>query len=262
MEKIDIRSALILGDTHADSIFLVAAIEAAKKAECDAIIQVGDFGYWPSDFEHQPFLEIESDIPIYFIDGNHEEHPKLTQNQKINKMTDCIYHIARGCHVKIANTNCLFMGGGYSIDKHMRLEGHSWFKEEAITEEQIYSAMNHDIKTMDVIFSHDCPLSMNINSKPFASCYPDREKLDMLRHRYDPRFWFFGHHHQSYESFNGHLVTIGLDANIKFAVTACTFNFKDVEMWENEIVVEVLTLTDDKLKEYYTKGTVTLPAEH
>lgn len=221
-----ITKAAIFGDTHADRKFLDTIINQLKD-KVDAIIQVGDFGYWPDDY---PEMIEPYEMPVYFIDGNHEQHQLLQANyrQPINKITDNLYYINRGEKFVIQGTNCLFIGGASSIDYRFRKLNHDWFKEESITYDDLDKSLSHS-KPIDVVISHDCPLSLNMNgNNDFPKGDQDREKLDIILNAFLPKFWFFGHWHKWYENYyySTNTVFIGLQDNRNKNLNIPIFDFK------------------------------------
>ena len=72
----------------------------------DVIVQLGDFGYWrddPSTRKYLRRLERElaaPELPLFWIDGNHEDHARLQCLQLdidgSRPITDRITHLPRG----------------------------------------------------------------------------------------------------------------------------------------------------------------------
>jgi hypothetical protein len=198
-----IYKALIVGDTHGVRENVEKAIEVAKQRDCDAIIQVGDFGYWP---EQVPEMLQGYEIPVYFIDGNHEffgneNVPGLTKYTKpVTEIAPNLFYVKRGTKIRIRNCNCLFLGGAYSIDRSVRVLGDSWFEEETISGYELGVALGHT--NVNVVFSHDAPKSMNLGVSPIGDSDSNREKLEQVLAQYSPENWFFGHYHGEYRKFD------------------------------------------------------------
>jgi len=197
--------AMIVGDVHGDRGFLEDVVKLAKKNGCEGILQLGDFGYWPS----YPEMLESYDLPVMFLDGNHEfygndENPGLAQyTEDVNEVGDRVFYVRRGSCLRIGNFDVLFMGGAYSIDKSTRTEGFDWFKEEQITDEQLNRVL--DLReSIDIVLSHDAPWSFNFgNSISFEPrAVMNREKLDKILDRHCPDRWYFGHYHRSDVKFN------------------------------------------------------------
>lgn len=134
----------VAGDTHGSTEFLCGHLyPAAHQAEADAIVQVGDFGYW----EHEPagvaFLDAVAEtarhyaIPFYWLAGNHDKWTlavaKYGKRRTGNGLISCrplVHYIPNGHVWSWAGKNLRAFGGAYSIDKEQRLklEDHRAFK--------------------------------------------------------------------------------------------------------------------------------------
>ncbi len=65
---------LLLGDIHGNAGVLREAIHKAEMVgDVTAIIQVGDFGLYPENEHYFKSVVEKSTIPIYFIEGNHDD---------------------------------------------------------------------------------------------------------------------------------------------------------------------------------------------
>ena len=132
----------ITGDTHGDQLRFIEGnmpSESEWTSE-DFLIICGDFGFVFSDskIENQ-FLDYLENKPytICFCDGNHENFPRIYRypeqswhGGRIHRIRDNIIHLMRGYVFTIDGKTIFTMGGAYSIDKYMRKEGYSWWKEE------------------------------------------------------------------------------------------------------------------------------------
>lgn len=201
---------LVAGDLHASHTAarkLVAAVEAHNP---DMVWQVGDFGYWPriSATHTNTFLDIleSADTPIYFVDGNHEDHESLNSaspHQGVNFIRPSIAHAIRGTVLGINSLNVLFFGGAPSIDKSYRTPGFDWFPEERPSPAQFQIAL--DQSDIDVVVAHDVPNWVDFGYlPPERSFWPVpavlaaedfRRELGFVAHKLEPRVWFAGHHH-------------------------------------------------------------------
>jgi len=253
---LDFKKALILGDVHGDRAFLDLAIKAAKKAECGAVFQLGDFGYWP-DYrtylddegaivmikkgdtvigmvEELPYIVSDYDFPVYFVDGNHEHHPSLRQfTDPVTEVKRNLFYVARGTLLQIGRRGVLCLGGAYSIDRLVRVKYESWFPEEVISNADLEAAMNIDSRKVQVILTHDCPFLLqdiranSIHTEGMAN----RAQLDALLGRHRPRWWFFGHYHRWYCRTLGLTSTnfVGLPHNKDTKPKALIFDFEKME---------------------------------
>lgn len=160
---------MALGDTHGNRGFTKSAITWAGDNEVDRLVQVGDFGFWPRTNNGQKFLHdvgkhaAETFVPLYFIDGNHEDHTYLKALRERNDGSGFIPHgkypityIERGTRWLWGDVWFGAFGGAFSIDRAWRTEDspqYGWFKEEVPDESKIPS-----LGQVDVLFTHDSPI--------------------------------------------------------------------------------------------------------
>lgn len=191
---------LILGDVHGNFKLMSNIINSNNT---DIVFQVGDFGIWPN-FENQSFGfghysidNIQINCPLYFCDGNHEDHHSLNSITK-KEIHKNVFYMKRGEILKIGSYNVLFMGGAESIDKCNRTIGVDWFPQESIC----YSDMlKLDVnKKIDIVVSHTCPMEFDIKIPIFSNeNITSRKMLSRILEIYEPTYWFFGHFHHYME---------------------------------------------------------------
>lgn len=154
---------LLLGDTHGQAGWIKMACRTAKHNGCPIILQLGDFGYWPHYGTGRVFLEevtrhlTKYGLELWWVDGNHENHDMLAkQPQDENGFwrDGPIVYISRGARWEWGGRTFLGCGGAYSIDKHYRIEGESWWAGETITEADL---MRCGAEHADVLVTHDAP---------------------------------------------------------------------------------------------------------
>lgn len=164
-------NVMLLGDTHGDRGFTRGAIRWAAENDVNRIVQVGDFGFWPRTNNGQKFLHdvgkqsVESMVPFYFIDGNHEDHLVLNRHVRDNlKPGDPWVHygkypvtyILRGGTWEWGGVRFGAFGGAFSIDRHNRIEdsgSYGWFADEVPDPSKI-----PDLGQVDVLLTHDSPI--------------------------------------------------------------------------------------------------------
>ena len=172
----------------------------------DGILVLGDLGLcWRKDkLDMYPFIRIweglKNNPMLYFIDGNHENFDIL-ETFKDGYISPHIRYLTRGTITKLDNKNCLFMGGADSIDKHLRTEHLSWWKEEQITEENI-EGIKCDV---DYVFTHCCPYDVFLKYKAYLADprffdlefdNTSEKRLEKLSKNITFKHWWFGHYHQ------------------------------------------------------------------
>ncbi len=197
--------------------------------ENDFFMVVGDFGFlFRMNTSEEENLNYLSSLPftILFIDGNHENFDALNSypveywnGGKVHKIRNNIIHLMRGQIFTIENKTFFTMGGGYSIDKFLRKEGVSWWKEELPSEEEFREARENLTKydfTVDYILSHAAP--EKIMNMIFPNHAPElrlnlflQEVMDTTSYSH----WYFGHLHQER-----------------------TFPFNVTQLYENGIVLD------------------------
>lgn len=151
---------MIVGDIH--SFFKVVekySVRAFNK-DITAIIQVGDFGYYT---QYVPLLfECKFHVPVYFIDGNHEQHNLLLDLQDITEVHDNCFYVPRGSTMELDGRNIAFMGGASSVDKQWQLNNGIWSSGENIRDVDIDRMKNalKNSKSIDLFVTHVPPQSV------------------------------------------------------------------------------------------------------
>lgn len=204
---------LFAGDTHGDLMHCFNLIDLAKKEDCDAIVVLGDFGYWEHTNWGIEFLDALNErlnskkIDLFFIDGNHENHTMLRymyvdgNDDPMPEVRNRIKYIPRGTRFTWDGVSFLALGGAYSIDVANRLEGSSWWPEEMITQSEIMKCGDEKV---DVLLSHDAPAEVPIDRifpsfhKNDSNTYSNRQMLQAVVDDVDPNWVLHGHYHYRY----------------------------------------------------------------
>jgi hypothetical protein len=208
----------ITGDIHADyDIHKLSSTqfpEGLKLTKKDYVIVCGDFGlvwdpsdkitnterYWTEWLSSKPWTTL-------FVDGNHENHPRLNSypveekfGGKVHKITDSIYHLMRGEYYEIEGKTFWTMGGATSHDIYLRIKDIDWWMEEMPSWEE----MSHGVETLayyknrvDYIITHCLPTS---KQNELCSWF----KIDGLNSYFEKMIlsevkfkrWYCGHYHQ------------------------------------------------------------------
>lgn len=202
----------ITGDTHGyqerfDSL-MHNGIE--KLTSEDILIICGDFGFiFSNDAQENYFLDLLSKKPytICFIDGNHENFPaiysypiEVWNGGKTHHIRNNIYHLMRGQVFTIDGKTFFTMGGAYSIDRYMRIENESFWREELPNEEEYKEAVNNLHKCamrVDYILTHTMPREMILH----YGKYPDAHDMELtgflewILYEVKYKHWYCGHWH-------------------------------------------------------------------
>lgn len=223
---------LLVGDCHGNDRFFHKMCAAARDANCTKLVQLGDFGYWEHYKEGQNFLRwCEEQLDVfgidgYWLDGNHENHPLLWRTYgpggEKHKPTDQgfweirkrLYYMPRGHRWVWDEVTFLSLGGAYSIDKYLRLEGSSWWPEELITQADWRKAATGG--HTDVLLTHDAPMGCIpylVKEEDEVGLgrqdrYPEstsqRKFISALVDEVTPLFMAHGHYHARYSHRIGH----------------------------------------------------------
>lgn len=238
---------LLLGDAHGDYDFVVEAIEAALDEECDAIFQLGDFGYYEHIEAGHEFLGATSaylesvDIDLFWIDGNHDGMVPVWRNYGLTPHGDeihsyvqgCsrgdfiqtryqrIFYVPRGHRWQWNGTTFMGLGGAYSINRRSMIEGIDWWVEEELSDDQV-DFICQDTSRVDVLLSHDIPEGFKTPALAFWPVLPEAQEnrlkvLDVVE-AVKPQLIVHGHYHSRYGNWwrtpSGHHVRVeGLGSN-------------------------------------------------
>jgi hypothetical protein len=215
---------LVAGDTHGSDRNARFVVQEAYAEGADLILQVGDFGYWPRFPDGRAFLkEVERvlaryDLPLWFIDGNHEDHETLqsaTTPPGPVQISDHVTYLPRGTRWQWRGQTWLAMGGAPSVDRNWRKAGRDWFPTERASQEVIDAIAAAG--GADIVVAHDAPsgvrflterLNLDIPAHlrdcgwPTDALVSSDHHMQAMRGLLDsvrPRAWFHGHHHVRYD---------------------------------------------------------------
>lgn len=196
----------VVGDIHGEFWRLqdiVRKIEQNK--QITAIIQVGDFGYYPDRL--RMLRQCQFNIPVYWIDGNHEDFELFVHFTEITEVHDNCFYVPRGTVMELDGKTVGFMGGAGSIDKFLRARYNAhWSPLENITDEQ-FARMN-DVASVDVLITHTPPQSVidkNFDQSPDAFAFfgappnwfdPNARLIESLWSRLNFPPMYCGHMHR------------------------------------------------------------------
>jgi Icc-related predicted phosphoesterase len=151
-----------------------------------------------------------------FVDGNHENHDMLDELETVEmfgadvgKVDHSIYHLRRGRIYDIDGNKCLVIGGAESTDRKLRSEGKSWWRQEAISVDDIILSLKNLEKVdnkVDYVLTHTPPIEAmyKLDFKPFAYQYGDKTRtfdpgchqLQSIAENIEFKHWYFGHMHE------------------------------------------------------------------
>lgn len=204
----------LIGDSHGNDFFLRRAMELISGTGGTKAVQLGDFGVgdWGQPGRGERFLDHVADIvedegiPLYFIDGNHEDFDSIDGWFDIHEPNDDghleirpnLFYIPRGSFWTWYNKNWFAMGGAYSIDKEYRIEGISWWARETPTMAEMEKGVENVAgRPVDVMIAHDAMAETPWDRPliPIQASLQVRQDLSVLVREVQPKTYFHGHYH-------------------------------------------------------------------
>ena len=174
----------------------------------DYVIVTGDFGLVWDESKEEMFWRNwlhERNFVILFIDGNHENFDLLNKfpvkqwnGGKVHFINDSIIHLMRGQVYTIDGYKFFTMGGATSIDKHRRVEGKSWWKEEIPSRKEIDEALDNLDRNnwcVDYVISHTTSMRIMQERGYIKENNVLNKFFDMLEKELKYKHWYFGHFH-------------------------------------------------------------------
>lgn len=211
-----ITKVAFAGDWHDNWKYMLNACYWAHQKGAQAIVHVGDFGFWSNGAKYDELnSRLEKwDMYLLFIDGNHENFPLLNSilvnDEGYREIRSRIIHLPRGFRWEWYGKIFTALGGARSIDKGWREEGVDWFSEEDITVDDMKKVI--DGGYTDFLITHDAPQSAKVPLDPefarsFAykdvfSCELSRYMLEKVCTEIAPMYVIHGHYHVRYDSFH------------------------------------------------------------
>jgi len=168
----------IIGDTHADTKWTLAALNRVLSHGVKQVHVLGDFGFiWHgAPKEGRELIRLTTTLTdhgahLYVTGGNHEgyaaldrDHPADTDGYRT--ITDRITWLPRGWRGQTtAGTHVASLGGANSIDYERRRppqggHGGSWWPEEQLTDADLAALGTAPV---DVLLAHDAPRSQALH---------------------------------------------------------------------------------------------------
>ncbi len=183
----------VVGDVHAKVegyIFLVCGANNS--------VQIGDMGF------KKTYLELLQYKNNALLDFNFDDHKFFCGNHDSQDDLDILgsFYLGRYGNANVGNTDFFYVSGALSIDKHLRTEDKSWWRNEELNYQQAIDCFDLYVKTKpSIVLSHDCPQQAleGMISHHFDDKSLTRNLLTNMFDAHQPRLWVFGHHHQCRE---------------------------------------------------------------
>jgi len=184
----------LIGDCHGK---MYEYLNIAKEA--DFSIQLGDLG-----FRYDLLTKLSSDSHKV-LGGNHDNYEKIN-NIFVNQTSHFLGDY--GLHVVPGEAPIYFVRGGHSIDKEYRKIGIDWWPDEQLSYVKMVEALDAYIASKpQIVISHECPKRIipEVSTLSLWKGNPIPPSatslmLDYMFDVYKPKYWFFGHHHKSWQA--------------------------------------------------------------
>lgn len=211
------------GDWHGNLPWAQRCLAVLRDAGIATIYHVGDFGLWPGS-EGEKYLRRmqaaadQHDQRLHIILGNHEDYARVA---RMERDSDGWLFLADYPRLRFAprahawedadGVRYASLGGAGSIDRSLRVEGKTWWREEAITPEDV-TAFRAALRArgwsendrVDVMLSHEAPAGLPRGGGPLPSwvtseilhdCWTQRVLLREAADAAQPRSLVHGHWH-------------------------------------------------------------------
>lgn len=183
---------IVIGDVHGKTKRYSEIVGNLK----EPTIQVGDFGFEHAHRWHMAHVDPDQHKVLF---GNHDFYPLLNAPHSLGD-----YAILDG--------GIMTIRGAFSIDRANRTDGVDWFKEEELTMEKCYEAVDLFAKQKpSVVITHDCPTEVCNHMHGQSTKTRTDQLLQACFIQHQPELWIFGHHHRSFKMNMGGTLFLCLD---------------------------------------------------
>jgi Icc-related predicted phosphoesterase len=196
---------LVCGDIHGEWDSLFYKIKVHNIKDCTLII-VGDIGIGFKGnrdkelraLEHHNMRFKKHNINMLCIRGNHDDPSYFDGSISYSHLELLPDYTTRLLDEELF----LFVGGAISIDKHLRKEGISWWKDEGFVLDE------NKAHRADVVITHSAPTwngptdktPFTNNISLFEECKQERVDISRLLQLTYPLNHYCGHFHQCYQA--------------------------------------------------------------
>lgn len=168
-----------LGDVHGNVgwIRMLSRSLPYLAPDVTAIFQLGDW-WMPSRDVDEVFADTDI-MAIYVTLGNHEPWGEITPLMdkypgEAVRVSELVWLLPRPARLTIGGRSVLSLGGASSVDRESRIEGLTWWPDEAITDEHVADAIAGG--PADLMLTHESPANTPVR--------PVREILRTNPHRF------------------------------------------------------------------------------
>lgn len=151
-------------------------------------LQVGDFG-----FDYNILSKVDH-ARHRILGGNHDNYEDMGNWPHFlgDYGTRCIPDFGE----------VFFIRGGFSIDRHTRIEGLDWWPNEELGMADCYAALAEYTRVKPTfVVSHECPVTIVPYLTESSYIIPTRtnQLLEQMFAAHQPKRWVFGHYHKSWD---------------------------------------------------------------
>ena len=150
----------VLGDVHRNVGWMRMLAKALPYLAPDVttILQLGDWWMPASDID-EAFAD-GNITGIYVTNGNHEPWGEITpllnkHPDEAVRISEIVWLLPRPAWLSIGGRSVLSLGGASSVDRESRIEGLTWWPDEAITDEHVAAAIAGP--AADLMLTHESP---------------------------------------------------------------------------------------------------------
>lgn len=222
---------LILGDVHGKFDVLQEVVRNGKNTYgIQMVFQVGDFGFFKSHLSDKLSVMSPFAVPVYAIDGNHEDHDlRANMGKKNVSMLNekNLFLMKRGQVIEVEGRTVCFVGGAMNVDRRQYGNTKKRTTNFLTNNEckEIYTSLNSINRNVDLMVTHSCPHSIGVGMEghpmflPYIEMYIEmhhgvtngplddcgEEVLRILWNHLvqKPINWVFGHFHKHHFSVVG-----------------------------------------------------------
>lgn len=169
----------VCGDWHGNVGWArtIARVLPYLAPDVTTMLHLGDWSMAPAEVD-ETFAETDIDRILVTV-GNHEPFDQITplldlhpgHAVRISKLT---WFLPRPARLTIGGRRVLSLGGAASVDRQSRIEGLTWWPDEAITDDQVAAAIAGG--PADLMLTHEGPAGTPVR--------PVREILRTNPHRF------------------------------------------------------------------------------
>ncbi len=202
----------VTGDMHGEEE-RIHPKSLKKLKEGDTLIVCGDFGFvWDGSSKEKKILEDlgSRKYNIAFIDGTHENFELLSKCRmtvwnggRVHRVSGNLFHMMRGQIFNIEGCKIFTFGGGESLDREMRVEHETWWREELPTPAELQEgaeAIDEAGCQVDYILTHEPP---SIVKSTMLLRTGDADRVNKLNGYFEQlnreckfKHWYFGSMHE------------------------------------------------------------------